>query len=322
MTRRSVAAAVLGVAALVTALVGGGALTAPTPAAAATAPRLMVSDDGEHWQGRLDSALFGDDLRLVPGSSTTGTFWVKNLSSEPATLTARLVDVTTSSPAFAEAVTVSSRSDLDVGDLPPVTLAGDGCTRVLAPLRLAAGSEAPVTVSVALAESAADGTAGQTLDFGVLVTLTGLTGATAPTGCSPAGTAAPADPGGSAETSAGGAGGDGASSATIEAVTTRASSAAEAGGVASSGGDGEGGAASSGDDTDGDDVDGDGPARAGGGTELPVHALDVLDDFVPVPLRGTWLPLLIAAIAVSAGAFVAVGRRHPADVDDTAGERP
>ncbi|NRD25582.1 hypothetical protein [Frigoribacterium sp. VKM Ac-2836] len=298
-TRRSVVAAVLGVAALVTALVGGGALTAPTSAAAATAPRLMVSDDGEHWQGRLDSALFGDDLRLVPGASATGTFWVKNLSSEPATLTARLVDVTTSSPAFAEAVTVSSRSDLDVGALPPVTLAGDGCTRVLAPLRLAAGREVPVTVSVALAESAADGTGGQTLDFGVLVTLTGLAGAAVPADCAPTGTAAPADSAGSVETSAGGAGGGGVSSATIEAVTTRASSAAGAGGAASSGG---------------------GPAGVGG-TELPLHALDALDDFVPVPLRGTWLPLMIAAIAVSSGAFVAVGRRRPTE-DDRASDDP
>jgi hypothetical protein len=283
-----------------------GVLSAPAPATAATAPRLMVSGDGEHWQGRLDSALFGDDLRLVPGASTTGTFWVKNLSSEPAALSARLVDVTTSSPAFAEAVTVSSHSDLDVGDLPPVTLAEDGCTPVLAPVRLAAGQEVPVTVSVALDGSASDGTGDQTLDFGVLVTLTGLAGAAVPAGCASAGTAGAAVPSTNAGTSAGGAGGDRASSATIEAVTTRASSAGEAGEAASSAGD-----------------DGSGGTNDGTGadTELPVHALDVLDDFVPVPLRGSWLPLLIAAIAVLAGAFVAVGRRRPDD-DDTAGEQP
>ena len=276
-----------------------GVLSAPASATAATAPRLMVSGDGEHWQGRLDSALFGDDLRLVPGASTTGTFWVKNLSSEPAALSARLVDVTTSSPAFAEAVTVSSHSDLDVGDLPPVTLAGDGCTPVLAPVRLAAGQEVPVTVSVALDGSASDGTGDQTLDFGVLVTLTGLAGAAVPKGC-PTGESADAD------ARAGGAGGDRVASATIEAVTTRASSAGEARGAVSSAGD---------DASDGTtDV-------SGTDTELPVHALDVLDDFVPVPLRGSWLPLLIAAIAVLAGAFVAVGRRRPDD-DETAGEQP
>ncbi|MBD8538888.1 hypothetical protein [Frigoribacterium sp. CFBP 8751] len=285
----------------------GGVLSAAAPATAAAAPRLMVSGDGEHWQGRLDSALFGDDLRLVPGASTTGTFWVKNLSSEPAALSARLVDVTTSSPAFAEAVTVSSHSDLDVGDLPPVTLAGDGCTPVLAPVRLAAGQEVPVTVSVALDGSAADGTGDQTLDFGVLVTLTGLAGAAVPAGCASAGTAGAADVGADTDTdtSAGGAGGDRVSSATIEAVTPRASSAGEAGGAASSVGDGGS----------------DGTTDASGtDTELPVHALDVLDDFVPVPLRGSWLPLLIAAIAVLAGAFVAVGRRRPGD-EDTAGEQ-
>ena len=292
------------VAVLVTA---AGVLSAPASATAATAPRLMVSGDGEHWQGRLDSALFGDDLRLVPGASTTGTFWVKNLSSEPAALSARLVDVTTSSPAFSEAVTVSSHSDLDVGDLPPVTLADDGCTTVLAPVHLAAGQEAPVTVSVALDDSAADGTGDQTLDFGVLVTLTGLAGAAVPAGCASAGSAGAADAPatGAADTSAGGAGGDRVSSATIEAVTTRASSAGEAGGAASSAGD--------------DASDGTTDA-SGTDTELPVHALDVLDDFVPVPLRGSWLPLLIAAIAVLAGAFVAVGRRRPGD-EDTAGEQ-
>jgi hypothetical protein len=301
--------AIAGLVAVMALGVTTGVLSAPAPATAATAPRLMVSGDGEHWQGRLDSALFGDDLRLVPGASTTGTFWVKNLSSEPAALSARLVDVTTSSAAFAEAVTVSSHSDLDVGDLPPVTLADDGCTPVLAPVRLAAGQEAPVTVSVALGGSAADGTGDQTLDFGVLVTLTGLAGTAVPAGCASAGTAGAADAGAdtdaNADTSAGGAGGDPVSGATIEAVTTRASSAGEAGGAASSVGD-----------------DGSGGAIAGTGTdtELPVHALDVLDDFVPVPLRGSWLPLLIAAIAVLAGAFVAVGRRRPDD-DDTAGEQ-
>lgn len=298
---------VVAVVVAVTALVASaGVLSAPASATAATAPRLMVSGDGEHWQGRLDAALFGDDLRLVPGASTTGTFWVKNLSSEPAALSARLVDVTTSSPAFAEAVTVSSHSDLDVGDLPPVTLAGDGCTPVLAPVRLAAGQEVPVTVSVALDGSASDGTGDQTLDFGVLVTLTGLAGAAVPAGCVSAGTAGAADAGANAGTSAGGAGGDRVSSATIEAVTTRASSAGEARGAVSSAGD---------DASDGTtDV-------SGTETELPVHALDVLDDFVPVPLRGSWLPLLIAAIAVLAGAFVAVGRRRPDD-DETAGEQP
>lgn len=304
VTGGRVVAAVVAVTALG---VATGLLAAPTPATAATEPRLMVSGDGEHWQGRLDSALFGDDLRLVPGASTTGTFWVKNLSSEPAALSARLVDVTTSSPAFAEAVTVSSHSDLDVGDLPPVTLAGDGCTPVLAPVRLAAGQEVPVTVSVALDGSAADGTGDQTLDFGVLVTLTGLAGAAVPAGCASAGTTGAADAGADTDTdtSAGGAGGDRVSSATIEAVTTRASSAGEAGGAASSVGD--------------DASDGTTDA-SGTDTELPVHALDVLDDFVPVPLRGSWLPLLIAAIAVLAGAFVAVGRRRPDD--DTPGEQP
>jgi hypothetical protein len=295
VTRRSVVGAVLGVATAVATLVG---VEASTPAAAAPAPRLMVSDDGEHWQGRLDSALFGDDLRLVPGAAATGTFWVKNLSSEPAALGARLVDVTTSSPAFAEAVTVSSHSDLDVGDLPPVTLADDGCTPVLAPVHLAAGQEAPVTVSVALDASAAEGTGGQSLDFGVLITLTGLAGAAVPKGC-PTGESADAD------ARAGGAGGDRVASATIEAVTPRASSAVQAGGTGSA-------------------VDGERGSSGSGSTDLPVHALGVLDDFVPLPLRGSWLPLPIAAIALLAGAFVAVGRRRPVDdvVDGSPGEQP
>lgn len=293
-------AVVVAVAAVV---LGPGVVSAAAPATASTAPRLMVSDDGRHWQGRLDSALFGDGLRLVPGAGTTGTFFVKNLSSEPAVLSARLVDVTTSSPAFAEAVTVRSHSDLDVGDLPPVTLSGDGCTPVLAPVRLAAGQEAPVTVSVDLDASAASGTGDQTLDFAVLVTLTGLAGSAVPARCASAGTAGAADP---AETSTGGAGGDRASSATIEALATRASSAGAAGGTAPSVGDGASRGAADG---------------SGADTELPVHSLDVLDDFVPEPLRGSWLPLLIAAIAVLSGAFVAVGRRRPDEVDPS-GEQP
>ncbi|KPG85684.1 hypothetical protein [Frigoribacterium sp. RIT-PI-h] len=177
---------------------------------------------------------------------------------------------------------------------------------MLAPVRLAAGQEVPVTVSVALDGSASDGTGDQTPAFGVLVTRAGLAGVAVPTGGASAGTAGAADAGANAGTGAGGAGGDRVSSATIEAVTTRASSAGEARGAVSSAGD---------DASDGTtDV-------SGTDTELPVHALDVLDDFVPVPLRGSWLPLPIAAIAVLAGAFGAVGRRRPDD-DETAGEQP
>ncbi len=312
VTRGRAAVATVAGVALVTAV--GGALASSASgvtAVAPDAPRLMVSDDGRHWQGRLDSALFGDDLLLVPGADTTGTFWVKNVSTGPATLAARLVDVTTSSAAFAERVTVSSHSDLDLGDLPPVTLADDGCTLVLAPLRLAAGQEAPVTVSVALDESAGAGTGGQTLDFGVLVTLTGLAGGARPAGCSAAGTADPGD-----DASAGGAGGDRVSSATVEAVAGRASSADEAGGAATSVDVARrsGGAVGSDEPADAD-------AGPRDGTDLPVHALGVPDDFVPRPLRGSWLPLLIAAIAVLSGAFVAVGRRR-AGVDHDAGEQP
>ncbi|MBF4599934.1 hypothetical protein ITJ55_03835 [Frigoribacterium sp. VKM Ac-1396] len=299
---RPVVAAVTA-AALVAAV--GGALATPAPAVAGEAPRLMVSDDGRHWQGRLDSALFGDDLRLVPGASTTGTFWVKNVSTGPATLGARLVDVTASSAAFAETVTVSSHSDLDLGEVPPVTLADDGCTPVLAPVRLAAGQEAPITVAVALDESAGAGTDEQTLDFGVLVTLTGLTGGALVAGCAGAETS---DPGVGDDATPGGAGGDRASSATVEAVATRASSAAPAGGAASS--------------VDGTRGSG-GGVGSWGDTDLPVHALDALDDFVPSPLRGSWLPLLIAAIAVLSGAFVAVGRRRAGvDDDGASGEQP
>ncbi|WP_423918035.1 hypothetical protein ACPEEZ_09625 [Frigoribacterium sp. 2-23] len=292
-------------------VVGAGllVLTGALPAVADTArpPKLMISTNGDEWATHLDAALFGDDLALVPGSSISSIFWVKNLSDGPAALSTRLIDVVTSSEAFGRSLSVSASTP--AGDASgqgtsaatdtasPVSLTGDGCAPILAPLVLSPGAEVPVTVDLALADSAADDTANQTLDFTVLVTLTGLVG-DAP---APAAGCAPGDPVGAST-----AGSD--SSVRIDGLAS-----ATSGGTGRVPGTTRAGTSSAG--TGAGESSGSDPSSGtgGSGVELPVHALGADDSFIAVALRDNWLPLLVGAVAVVGGVFVALSRRPDDD---------
>lgn len=271
------------------------------PASAADAPRVMVSGDGRTWEARLDSSLFGPDLLLVPGGSTTGTFWVKNVAGDAAVLDARLVDVTVSSAAFASELSVSASSVVGEGTVsgPPALVATGSCGALVAPVPLPDGDAATITVDVALAASAAEGTAGQSVAFGVLVTLRDASPSAVP--------------------------------AVTDACPPRSSSSGPEATVVTGVPGSSGAAASRPGAADaavplGELVpDGPQPAPAGSSARAAADAVDgaplggvpgPAEPFVAVALRSPWIPLVVAALALLAGAFVAVDRRRR-DADET-----
>jgi hypothetical protein len=290
--RRLLALAALG-------LLVASVVVAATSAEAAPAPRIMVSGDGETWEARLDSSLFGRDLLLVPGSRAVGTFWVKNVASDAAVLDARLVDVRVSSPAFASHLSVSASSPLaPTSDATrPVPVSTGACGALLEPVPLSAGQEAAITVDVLLASTAAAGTAGQSVAFGVLVTLrddsAGLSPGVALDRCPDVGDAVDG-----VQTVVGGLGAD--------PVAARAGAAdAEAPEPVST-------------DVDGSSSDGrptsglrDTGTSPGEGADADA-ASEEAARFVVVALRAEWLPLVVAVVALLVGAFVAVDRHRPA----------
>ena len=177
------AARVVVLGALVASAVVGPVVAAagPTSSAVAASPlRLLVSDDGDVWEHHLSGALFAEAPSLVPGGSSTASFHVKNLSAGPAVLHTSVTDVRASSPALAERLSITTTSPDAVAGTTTVVLGDGSCTGSRRASVLAAGQEVVLDVHLALDERASADTAEQSVDFTVLVTLTGTTPQGAP----------------------------------------------------------------------------------------------------------------------------------------------
>jgi hypothetical protein len=61
------------------------------PSSAAAADKLGLSNDGIHWSSNLAAPLFDPSFRWVPGDREESAFWVRNQSSDRATLDVALV---------------------------------------------------------------------------------------------------------------------------------------------------------------------------------------------------------------------------------------
>ena len=292
---RAAASAVV-LAALVASPVVGAAGGPTSSAAAATPPRLLVSDDGDVWERHLTGALFDGAPSLVPGASSTASFWVKNLSEGPAVLRTSVTDVRASSPALAERLSVTTTSPDAVAGTTTVALGDGSCTGSTRASVLAAGQEVVLDVDLALDERATAAAAEQSVDFTVLVTLTGTTRQGTP----PASCASPT--GGDAVGVAATSGGAGTPGTLVPSAAPSARSAPDAAAAA-----GDAVAAAPGTEVlvpaRGQlRTAGDGPARPF--VDLPTPS------FVPVPLRETWLPVAAALVAALAGATLAAVRRR------------
>jgi hypothetical protein len=61
------------------------------PSSAVAADKLGLSNDGIHWSSNLAAPLFDPSFRWVPGDREESAFWVRNQSSDRATLDVALV---------------------------------------------------------------------------------------------------------------------------------------------------------------------------------------------------------------------------------------
>lgn len=90
------------------------ALAAIAPGYAEQRP-LEFSDDGVHWTAAPPTALFGDDVVLVPGSSATAALHLRNIASSPGTLDVSLTNVQISTEEAGQAFGLATLTDAGTG---------------------------------------------------------------------------------------------------------------------------------------------------------------------------------------------------------------
>ncbi|WP_427870188.1 hypothetical protein [Leucobacter luti] len=131
---------------------GGGiaaTVAASTPATAVSDP-LLISSDGVHFAPGPGPRLFADLGRVVPGDRARETVWVRNDSSDPASLAVALVDVAASDPALAGASTLEVGVSTGAAGDPP----GAGTRTTTVAAAQDAGGRVPAAEAVALAPGA------------------------------------------------------------------------------------------------------------------------------------------------------------------------
>jgi len=127
-----------------------------------------LSLDGVHYQHDIDQPLFDPALRWVPGDVRRSSFWVRNQAVEPGDLTIDVLALGRKPLLDSRYLSISART----GDGPWQTMGSDKSMHLLTQKNVPANSAVPVTVQVALAPEATNGTMllATDLDFGVTLT--------------------------------------------------------------------------------------------------------------------------------------------------------
>jgi hypothetical protein len=177
-------------------------ISAP-PASAAT-PGVQLSDDGVHFSSTYTGSLFDDTALMVPSTSQTGHFWVKNASGDPAFLRVSISGVGGGGSPFSGALTVTASTPRSSGSAVPVDSALP-CYVLTQGLLLAPGAVARVDAILALGNL--NGTTGQSssVDFDIIAGLSSAaTGSMPATTCLTNSGTVPGTPGGGGGGSGGG----------------------------------------------------------------------------------------------------------------------
>jgi len=154
------------------ALLGAGALAAMSlaaaPAAHADPDFLQISHDGSSFAGSASQSVFPEGLLLIPGTVETGSFWVRNNSSEPAYLS---LAVAGSGIAPELAGYLELRSRTGAGDEAAALPGNQSCSDLGSPVLLPAGAAGRVDLSAGLVLDAPNATMNQQSTFDVLLLL-------------------------------------------------------------------------------------------------------------------------------------------------------
>ena len=172
--------AVLSLVAIVALLAAGLGLWAAAPALAAPKP-IGLSDDGVAFGDYLPASPFAG-LLIVPGTTVTRSFWVKNRETSPGNLAIALQGVTGADDAMVAALSLKAVAGPTAG--PVVAFpAADPCHPLVSAVALAPGAIVRVDVTLGLSPSLnAQTSQGSLGAFDLRVTLTS-TDVAAPGGC-------------------------------------------------------------------------------------------------------------------------------------------
>jgi hypothetical protein len=137
-------------------LVGALLALAPMSAPAASASRasdgdLLISADGVSYSTQFDGSLFGGGAVLVPQSSLTAEFSVRNATTRQARLRVALIGTEVSNPDLANSFVVAAAA----ASMPPrpTTLDGSGgCTVVIDNVVLAPKESTPIVTVLTLGD--------------------------------------------------------------------------------------------------------------------------------------------------------------------------
>ncbi len=220
------AGALAAFASLVVAVAGVLALATPASAAASG---VLLSADGVTFSSTYSGALFGSTTLMVPQSTQSGRFWVKNDSSEPAYLRVSVKAVSGSGTAFSGAVSLRASTPVITGPSVPVDAALP-CYVLNQGQVLAPGAVARIDIVLAVGDLT--GTSGQNanLRFDILAGLSSAaTGSLPATTCLIGSGTVPGTPG----TPGGGGGGGGGHTGTPHTPGTGTPADAPLGGDAS-----------------------------------------------------------------------------------------
>jgi len=154
----------------VIAVLGLAAVLAGAPAQA-DGHQLALSTDGVHWHDTIP-ALFPASVRWVPGDSASKAFYVRNDSSDGATLAVDLVGETEQNLMASGDLTISAR--VDGG--PARAVSRTGTHALVRDVRVAPGNTHRITVRVALAADSRNPTQAERFDFHFAVRLTQAAG--------------------------------------------------------------------------------------------------------------------------------------------------
>jgi hypothetical protein len=147
-------------------------LALPSAALAAEGGAALVSLDGTSYSAAPDGAIFDSGLVLIPGSSATGTFFVKNDSDRAADLTIAVANTSATSGTIIQHLTMQASTPSMPAQQPVQLEPGSTCTPLLSGQTLDARSVTKVTITLSMAEAVGNADQGSTADTDLRVSLT------------------------------------------------------------------------------------------------------------------------------------------------------
>jgi hypothetical protein len=168
VTRRVRQALALIVASVVAA---GGLIGATAGPAAAASPAILVSTDGVSYTPSLSVGLFDDAGLLVPGGTATAQLWIKNPTSDPATMRVSIGQVATSSVDLGANMTLTA---LNTSAGKKIIRNWDGlarCAVVVQPFTIAGGAILRVDLTLTMLNATGLRAQHQDASFGATVAM-------------------------------------------------------------------------------------------------------------------------------------------------------